>query len=129
MKILLGSILFLSLCFSCTEKVVEKNIKDQSTEKNYNGNGLQEQYYPNGQLKMSGKINNSGQKEGIWTSYFENGKKNSESNFKNGLNDGYSMVWYPNGNVRYFGDYANGKKVGEWTFYNEKGEFVKTESF
>ncbi|MDX1350544.1 MAG: hypothetical protein R3279_09865 [Putridiphycobacter sp.] len=128
MKSVFGSILILSLSFSCTETTIDKRTTNHSVEE-VNTTGLQEQYYPNGQLKMSGKLNNNGQKEGIWISYFENGKKNSESNFKNGVNDGYSMVWYPNGNVRYFGDYKDGKKVGDWTFYNEEGVFIKTESF
>jgi antitoxin component YwqK of YwqJK toxin-antitoxin module len=128
MKSVFGGILILILSFSCTETTIDKRTTNQSVEE-VNTTGLQEQYYPNGELKMSGKLNNNGQKEGIWISYFENGKKNSESNFKNGVNDGYSMVWYPNGNVRYFGDYKDGKKVGDWTFYNEEGVFIKTESF
>lgn len=91
--------------------------------------GLTEEFYENGQVKISGVLDNDGLKNGVWVCYFENGQKNSESNFLKGINNGYSMVWYPNGNVRYFGDYKDGKRVGEWIFYEENGDTSKKESY
>lgn len=91
--------------------------------------GLIEELHENGRLKISGVLDNDGLKKGVWTSYFENGQKNSESNFLKGINNGYSMVWYPNGNVRYFGDYKDGKRIGEWVFYEEDGTVAKKESY
>ena len=51
------------------------------------------------------------------------------SQFKDGINNGYSMVWYPNGKVRYFGDYSDGRRIGDWTFYDEEGVVTKTASY
>ena len=130
MKLFFYICLVTVLACSCSEENVEEQVSQVKTpESGLVETGLKKTYYPNGNLQMKGKLNNDGLKEGIWTSYFENGQKNSESNFKNGINNGYSMVWYPSGNVRYFGDYLNGSKTGTWTFYNEKGEVVKTESY
>lgn len=129
MKIILSSFLIASICFACTNDTTEKAPEKLTVEQTSSRTGMQKDYYPSGQLKMSGKLNNEGQKDGVWTSYFENGQKNSEANFKNGVNHGYSMVWYPNGNVRYFGDYNNGKKVGEWIFYTEDGEVAQKQLF
>lgn len=124
--VLLGALL--SACDSDNTKKVEKDSNSQS--KSVNASALNsDKYYPNGQIKLEGKLDSKGLKNGKWTSYFENGQKNSESVFKNGVNHGASMVWYPNGNVRYFGDYHNGERTGDWVFYNEKGEVIKTDSY
>ena len=116
------------LVWSCNESEVDTEVKEKS-QPEIKANGAYKDYYPNGQIKIEGQLNNDKKKEGTWTSYFENGKKNSESVFKNGVNNGYSMVWYPNGNVHYFGDYTDGKRSGKWTFYDESGVVVKTKSY
>ncbi|MFD1551578.1 hypothetical protein DNU06_03265 [Putridiphycobacter roseus] len=100
-------------------KMVTKNVKP----------GYYQEFYDNGQVKVEGKKNKAGLKEGLWMSFFENGNKMSESNFKNGLNDGYSMVWQPNALVHYFGNYKAGKKIGEWTFYDKNGKVSKVENY
>ncbi|MFK8036706.1 MAG: toxin-antitoxin system YwqK family antitoxin [Crocinitomicaceae bacterium] len=129
---------FLYLCFmiflmmACNSNGNDSNsVSDQSNEikEQTHQTGLYQEHYDNGQLKMTGNLDNDGLKKGVWTSYFENGQKNSESNFLRGINTGYSMVWYPNGNVRYFGDYKDGERTGEWVFYSENGEVAKKESF
>ncbi len=123
------------LSMACNQADIDNsnaNNSEESTSKKSTTShqtGLVEEFYANGQLKISGVLDNDGLKNGIWTSYFENGQKNSESNFLNGTNHGYSMVWYPNGNVRYFGDYKAGKRTGEWVFYEEDGAVAKKESY
>ena len=130
MKLFFYSCFLVVLAWSCTQEKSEKeDIHVETVNTNQIETGIKETYYPNGKLQMRGKLNNDGQKNGVWISYFENGQKNSESNFKDGINNGYSMVWFPNGNVRYFGDYLNGKRSGTWTYYNEKGKVVKSESY
>jgi len=130
MKLFFYYALINAFLLSCSQDEVAdhpKEIKPKVT--NTSNVGLRKDYYPNGQIRMLGELNNDGRKEGTWTSYFENGKKNSESVFKDGINNGYSMVWYPSGNVRYFGDYLNGNRSGGWTFYDEEGTVTKTESY
>ncbi len=131
--------IFCIFCFtllilpSCGEADQQPEKKGGSTNKTVpNKNikpGFYQEFYDNGQVKIEGKKNKDGLKHGIWVSFFENGEKMSESNFKNGVNDGYSMVWQPNGLVHYFGSYRAGKKVGEWTFYDKEGKVKNVENY
>ncbi len=123
------TIALISSCSLNETKEKPEYIQEKPTNTASSNTGIHKEYYPNGQLRITGELNNDGKKEGTWTSYFENGKKNSESVFKDGINNGYSMVWYPNGNIRYFGDYLEGRRSGSWTFYNEEGEVTKKESY
>ena len=43
-----------------------------------------------------GKMKN-GKKDGLWTSWYENGQKESEETFKDGKRDGLGTWWYENG--------------------------------
>jgi antitoxin component YwqK of YwqJK toxin-antitoxin module len=45
-----------------------------------------------------------------------------------GFVDDY-IEYYSNGKTKNIGKYKNGKKIGEWTEYNENGTILKTESF
>ena len=87
------------------------------------------EYYPNGAIKMRGKLNEEGNRQGLWVSYYDNGTKWSESYYDNGIVDGHSITFFPNGKVRYIGEYKQGEKSGVWKFYDESGEFVKEENF
>ncbi|MBD3636150.1 MAG: hypothetical protein HUJ25_02320 [Crocinitomicaceae bacterium] len=87
------------------------------------------EYFPNGQVKMEGKINENGNREGLWIAYYETGVKWSESYYIDGKRDGHSLSFYPNGQVRYVGEYKNDIKVGTWTFYDEEGNLVNEETF
>ena len=119
---------FLILLTSCSEtekKKTEEKFSAQVTKKSQN----HKEFYDNGNLKIEGYYNENGEKTGKWVSYFENGKKNSEANFSKGISHGYSMVWYPNGSVRYFGDYNKGEKVRKWVFYDETGSMAKEKDY
>ena len=59
-------------------------------------------YHENGQLWMKGEYN--GLQEGLWVSYWENGQLYSR------------------------GHYKNGRKYGQWVFYNDLGSPDKEES-
>jgi len=131
MRYILLILSFSLLVFSCKNNTSSPDPKVEKSEDigvKFKKN-IHQEYYPSGKLKISGKLDKQGLKKGIWTAYFENGQKMSESNYKNGVNNGYSIVWYPNGNVRYFGDYFEGEKKGEWTFYNEDGKVINTEKY
>lgn len=87
------------------------------------------EYHPNGNIRMEGKLNENGERDGLWISYYDDGSKWSESYYNNGLKDGHSITFFPNGQVRYVGEYKNDQKVGTWTFYDESGELVTEETF
>ncbi len=86
-------------------------------------------FFQNEKTFIEGTYNPQQQRNGIWTSWFENGKKNSQGIFVNGKEDGKYTVWYPNGNLHYVGQYKNGKKTGTWKFYDESGKLLNEKTY
>ena len=88
-------------------------------------------YFPGeGKKKyISGTYDNAQLRDGIWTSWYENGQKNSEQNYVNGKEDGEYNAWHPNGNQYIKGKYEMGKKVGMWTFYDTSGNVMREVNF
>ena len=96
--------------------------------------------------QWSGTIKN-GKREGLWTTYHENGQLRVRSIYKDGKNndlhqeyyedgvlwktmmfkdneyDGLHVVYYGNGQVRYQGQYEDGKQEGCWEFFHEDGSY------
>jgi antitoxin component YwqK of YwqJK toxin-antitoxin module len=87
------------------------------------------EYFPNGQVKTRGKLNENGNREGLWVAYYDNGIKWSESYYVDGVLDGHSLTFYPNGGPRYVGEYDMGERFGTWKFYDEEGNITKEEKF
>lgn len=85
-------------------------------------------YHPNHQKYMEGEYKNN-KRDGLWTSWYQNGNKWSEGIFKEGLDDGYRYIFHENGKKQIEGNYKDGKKVGVWKFYDDKGNFIKEENF
>ena len=59
------------------------------------GNGVLVSYYPNGRKRDEANFK-EGKRNGLWTSWYENGQKKREENCKNG-NPMSSVAWKPNG--------------------------------
>jgi len=55
------------------------------------------------------------------TTYYDNGQKESEFNYKNGKPDGRFTYWYENGNKSDERNYKNGKLNGEWNEWYKNG--------
>ncbi len=62
-------------------------------------------WYPNGQVKDEVEINTDENWHGLYVSYFENGQKKEE------------------------GQYKDGKKHGKWTRWDEKGKVLEAAEF
>ena len=79
-------------------------------------------FYNNGQIDIMGMLDKDGKQVGLYTRWYENGKKQFEGTYKNGKKDGLFTWWYGNGKKEYEGTYKNGKKfsIKEW---NEDGSF------
>lgn len=93
-------------------------------------NGIYTEWYPGKkQIKTSGRLDDNGNKTGIWKHFSPLGVELSITVYKAGKKDGHIVVRYPNGAVRYSGEYYNDEKVGEWKFYDENGKFIKKEDF
>lgn len=88
-----------------------------------------QEFYDNGNLKIEGDYDENDARHGLWNSYYENGLKWSESFYAHGLKSGHSITFYPNGKVRYVGEYKNDAKVGHWQFYDEEGTLISEENY
>lgn len=86
-----------------------------------------QEFHETGELKIEGNFDENEERHGLWVSYYEGGIKWSESNYSHGKRLGHSITFFPNGRVRYVGEYADDKQIGHWTFYNEEGDVVNEE--
>ena len=65
----------------------------------YRGCGWGVLYYINRNVKGLYQLKD-GKKDGLFTSWYENGQKRSEANFKDGELDGLATGWYENGIIK-----------------------------
>ena len=82
------------------------------------GSGDYNEFYDNGNLKVSGKMKD-GVHEGKWMYYYEDGGLEGTSDFVNG--EGDYIGYYPDGKLKMKGKIKNGKNVGNWELYKEDG--------
>lgn len=90
--------------------------------------GLFTEYYPGKkQIKFQGQQDELKQRHGRWTFYSESGIELSITHYIHGVKHGHTIVKYPNGNMHYVGEYDNGKEIGKWQMYDEKGNVTITD--
>lgn len=70
-----------------------------------------------------------GVRNGISTSWFCNGFKNSECNYSNGMKNGIYRVWHENGQLLCEGQYAMDQKVGLWKYFEKDGNLALQEDY
>ena len=93
-------------------------------------NGTYTEWYPGRkQIKIKGRKDNQGRREGIWKHFSPEGTVLSVTVYTAGKKDGHIVVRYPNNVVHYSGEYQMDERVGVWKFYNEQGELTKEEDF
>lgn len=110
----------------------ESEIQSQVLEETVNLKPSKSEFiekYPNGKLKTEGHFDENGERQGTWYSYYESGIKWSQSEYKAGLKEGATAVYYPNGNIRYKGQYKNDQKIGHWEFFDENGQPTQSQDF
>jgi antitoxin component YwqK of YwqJK toxin-antitoxin module len=83
-------------------------------------NGLFTSYYRNGKKRMEGSYH-LGIKEGIHLEWFESGEKRSEISFNKGTFNGPYTEWYSNRKKKYTGTYSGGIKNGLHSEWAENG--------
>jgi antitoxin component YwqK of YwqJK toxin-antitoxin module len=81
-------------------------------------------FFPGEKKFVELKYNETGYRNGVCASWYENGNKNSEAKYVQGKEDGKYRVWHENGKPYIKGQYDMGRKIGVWEFYNTLG--VKT---
>lgn len=78
------------------------------------------EHYDNGAVRIRGK--EKGDKRiGKWESFYPNGYKWSETNYRDGYRQGEIIVYYDNGMMRYEGSYSNDERSGIWNFFDTLG--------
>ena len=85
-------------------------------------------WYENGQKNFEGTYRN-GLKEGLNTSWKENGEKSFESNYTNHKRNGPWMSWYDNGQKNSEGMYKDGKVDGLEIYWYQNGQKYREVSF
>lgn len=84
--------------------------------------GMYTEYYPGRKaIKFKGKKDENNQRDGVWYFYAENGVEQSMTEYKHGVKNGPSFTRFPNGKMRYYGEYRNDKQVGVWVIYDQNG--------
>lgn len=106
---------------STKNKIETFNENDLETKKIKKHQRDYQEFYPNGTVKIEGNYNENEKRNGLWVSYYDNGVKWSETHYTNGLKNGHTISFFPNGKPRYIGEYQDDKQTGDWFFYNETG--------
>jgi antitoxin component YwqK of YwqJK toxin-antitoxin module len=123
------------LVFSCstrTHEFVEESYPDGTPKvvrhyKHENKEGLLKeiQYYNDSSVYIEGSYKD-GERDGVWTAWFRNGKVWSTGEYRNGKESGKKTVYYENGQKYYEGMVEDEKRIGKWTFWDEEGNMLKT---
>jgi antitoxin component YwqK of YwqJK toxin-antitoxin module len=85
--------------------------------------GLWTEYYDNGNKKSNTYYIN-GLKMGKCTEYFENGNKESEGEYKNDSRENLWIEWHENGQKKSEGNYEYGKQNGNRIEYDREGNKI-----
>jgi antitoxin component YwqK of YwqJK toxin-antitoxin module len=86
-------------------------------------NGYWKTYFPNGELQSEGNRVDF-ELDSTWVFYGDEGMKNSEIDYKNGVKEGVVKT-YKNGVLQQVGQYCAGSKCGISTYYYPTGEVSK----
>ena len=78
-------------------------------------------WYENGQKEIETNFKDG--KTDLWTVWYENGQKKLEGNFKDGKANGLQVRWHENGQKKLEANFKDGEKISE-KWWNSKGEPV-----
>ena len=76
-------------------------------------------FHSNGKKKYEWNYKD-GERDGLWTGWYENGQKEVEKTYKDGKIDGLMTYWYENGQKSYEETYKDGKEIEKtsWSYYD-----------
>ena len=86
-------------------------------------------YFPGEKKYVEGKYDEHQHRDGTWTSWYDNGQKNSECKYIDGKENGAYHVWHRNGKPYIKGKYKMGVKVGTFTFYDSLGNVTQETNY
>jgi len=130
---MLRKILFLSLVLmlssACNSEKTEEVKKENEVLVEIK-NGKYTEWYPGKkQIKFEGMVDQKGKRDGKWSFYSEKGTELSFTFYENGIKEGFTVVKYPSGVIRYRGEYLNDTIVGIWTTYDPKGKVTSEKDY
>ncbi len=139
-------ILYISLCLAlmaCEEPKTETNptestdtidkVEDVVVDKAdlivVEGNIFTEYYPGKKAIKFQGAQDDEARRHGRWLFFSEEGVELSMTMYEHGKKHGHSIVKYPNGKLRYTGEYANDKQIGIWKTYDTNGKLGEEKDY
>ena len=114
---------------------IEASYKDNVPEgirREYDSTGkiLNSYIFKKGVIVGEGIIDQQLTKHGPWIEYYNNGKKKSEGSYNNGKREGQWKFYDNDGNIEQEGSYDDkGKYSGDWVQYYPTGDILKEETF
>jgi antitoxin component YwqK of YwqJK toxin-antitoxin module len=106
--------------------------KPVGIHREYNTDGfliMAQQYDDFSVLQAQGLFDDTGNKTGKWTLFYESGKILGTGNYKNDLRDGEWYYYYENGSTEQKGNYKNDKPDGYWVWYYPSGKILREENY
>src|SRR5690606_2916747 len=95
-----GILVLLMISFNSCKSETEDQPEKTEIREDYEeteGRNYRAYYGSNNQLKIEGQYDGKGNRHGVWTYYTDRGTKLSVTEYKNGLKDGFIVVYHPNG--------------------------------
>jgi hypothetical protein len=86
-----------------------------------NKENVKEEFYPNGGLKLKAQINKSNIFNGLYEEYYETGEIRVKSIYNNGLLIDTIFTYHKNGKIESKGIQKNSLPFGWWAYYNADG--------
>ncbi len=85
--------------------------------------------YPNGNYQSYQDFQD-GIGQGTWINYYENGNYKEIGTYQQNKVKGPIKKYHPNGKLAAEGNYREWRiRVGEWKYYDQKGNLIKTENY
>ncbi|MDP8237263.1 MAG: hypothetical protein P9M08_12845 [Candidatus Erginobacter occultus] len=92
-----------------------------------------ESFWPDGKMKSVGSLKRMPDgkfaKDGRFITWFENGKKQIEQNYREGNLEGMETRWYTNGQKELEGRWVEGKRHGTWRYWHRNGDLKETRKY
>lgn len=132
MKHLIGLIFIVSISLVITSCGEEKKTPEKETTDNLVEikNGIYTEYYPGRKaVKFKGPQDDNSLRNGRWFFYDERGNELSMTEYVNGKKHGFIFVRYPNGTMRYTGEFNMDVESGLWKFYKEDGSLASEKDY
>lgn len=86
-------------------------------------------YNDNGVLISEGIVDETGNRNGSWKDFYEDGSLKAEGRYTNNMQTGTWKYYNTKGVVEQTGNYNNGRPDGTWKWYYESGELLREEDY